>query len=120
MVVVTGHFISHHRHQCSSHPIPIYGSMQINTRPHVQFCYKLMLPLAVACKSTHILMSSCCLAPVVVVVAAEYFRWNEQADLAKDLSPPEAGDGKRKQERGRNAKATASPDLIVTSPDWQA
>jgi hypothetical protein len=26
---------------------------------------------------------------------------SEQADLAKDLSPPEAGDGKRKQERGR-------------------
>jgi len=45
---------------------------------------------------------------------------SEQADLAKDLSPPEAGDGKRKQERGRNAKAAASPDLIITSPDWQA
>ena len=117
MVVVTGHFISHHRHQCSSHPIPIYGSMQINTRPHVQFCYKLMLPLA----NQH--TSSC---PLVVL--RRWWLWwprnisggSEQADLAKDLSPPEAGDGKRKQERGRNAKAAASPDLIVTSPDWRA
>ena len=98
MVVVTGHFINHHRHQCSSHPIPIYGSMQINTRPHVQFCYKLMLPLAVACKSTHVLMSSCCLALVVVVVAAEYFRWKRASRSCKGSKPTR---GRRWKEKAR-------------------
>jgi len=50
-----------------------------------------------------------CGAGQYILVALRRWWWwprnisggSEQADLAKDLSPPEVGDGKRKQERGR-------------------